>query len=239
MPLDSVNNLAMKGLVAKLKAGGLAPKSIGNYTQVVKAVVASAVNEEAEELYPRKWNVRFIDMPIVDKKKQKTPCFTGEVVTGIVQKATGLYRMLFILCAAAGLRIGEALGIDIKDISPDCSTIKIRQKAWNGQIHDYLKTTNGKREIDLHSTVAASLKEYIGGRESGLLFRSRSATQLRQSNILRRGLHPILKDLKWKDAELGLTKAGSHAFRRFRDTYLRNLTSTPPGVLQFWLGHAG
>src|SRR5437879_2749073 len=168
----------------------LAPKSIGNYTQVVKAVVASAVNEQGEELYPRKWNANFIDMPIVDKKKQKTPIFAGEVVTGIVRIATGSCRMLFILCAAAGLRIGEALGIDIKDISPDCLTIKIRQKAWNGQIHDYLKTTNGKREIDLHSTVAALLKEYIGARKSGLLFRSRTGKQLRQSNVLRRGLQP-------------------------------------------------
>src|SRR5437667_10440730 len=44
MPLDSTNNLAMKELVAKMK-GKLSPKSIGNYAQVVKAVVASAVNE--------------------------------------------------------------------------------------------------------------------------------------------------------------------------------------------------
>jgi hypothetical protein len=73
-------------------------------------VVASAVNEEGEQIHPRKWNHEFIDMPVIDKKKQKTPSFAGEVVTGIVRLATGLYRMLFILCAAAGLRIGEALG---------------------------------------------------------------------------------------------------------------------------------
>ena len=47
MPLDSTNNLAMKELVAKMK-GKLSPKSIGNYAQVVKAVVASAVNEQGE-----------------------------------------------------------------------------------------------------------------------------------------------------------------------------------------------
>lgn len=33
--------------------------------------------------------------------------------------------------------------------------------------------------------------------------------------------------------------AGSHAFRRFRDTYLRNYTATPDGLIKFWLGHAG
>jgi hypothetical protein len=53
MPLDAVNNLAMKQLVAKMVASGeLGPKSIGNYTQIVKAVVASAVNEEGEQIHP-------------------------------------------------------------------------------------------------------------------------------------------------------------------------------------------
>jgi integrase len=240
MPLDSVNNLAMKHLVATMVATGeLGPKSIENYTQVVKMVVASAVNEQGEELHPRKWNAEFIDMPVVDKKKQKTPSFTGEVVTGIVRHATGLHRMLFIICAAAGLRIGEALGIKIENISPDCSIVLIKQKAWRGQIHERLKTPAGDRVIDLHPDVAAMLKEYIGTRQAGLLFCSKSGKQLWQSNILRRHLHPILKKLEWKDAELGIDKAGSHAFRRFRNTYLRNYTSTPEGLYKFWMGHAG
>ena len=194
---------------------------------------------EGEQIHPRKWNHEFIDMPAIDKKKQKTPSFTGEVVTGIVRLAAGLYRMLFIICAAAGLRIGEALGIDIKDISPDCSTIVIKQKAWRGQIHDRLTPPNGDRVIDLHPTVAALLQDYIGTRQAGLLFCSRMGKQLWQSNILRRHLHPIMKKLEWNDAELGIDKAGSHAFRRFRNTYLRNHTSTPQGLYKFWMGHAG
>jgi integrase len=123
-------------------------------------VVASAVNEQGEQTQPRTWNHEFIDMPLVDKNRQKTPSFTGDAVTGIVRVSKGLYQMLFILCAAAGLRMGEALGIDIKDISPDCLTIKLQQKAWRGQIQKRLKTENGKREIDLHPTVAAMLKDY-------------------------------------------------------------------------------
>lgn len=33
-------------------------------------------------------------------------------------------------------------------------------------------------------------------------------------------------------------KAGSHAFRRFRNTYLRNHTDCPEGLRKFWMGHA-
>jgi hypothetical protein len=64
-----------------------------------------------------------------------------------------------------------------------------------------------------------------------LLFCTRTGKQLHQSNILLRVLHPILE-------ELGQPKCGAHAFRRFRNTYLRNYTSTPPGVYRFWMGHA-
>ena len=181
-------------------------------------------------------------------KKQKTPSFTGDVVTGIIatreytyrdternvdvkRKLKDVHRMLFVLCAASGLRFGEALGIEIPSVSPDGSRIRICKKAWQGQMHDFLKTKNGEREIDLHPSVAKVLREFIGARKSGLLFRSRSGRPLHQSNILRRVLYPIL-------GQLGQPKCGLHAFRRFRNTYLRNYTSTPPGVYRFWMGHA-
>jgi integrase len=232
MPLDAVNNLAMKELVAKMVASGeLGPKSIGNYTQVVKMVVASAVNEQGEPIYPRKWNHEFIDMPVVTKNEQKRPAHTGEVVTKIIAAAREeKYRTLLTLCAAGGLRLGEALGIDVNNVSPDGTTIKICQKAWKGQLHSFLKTPNGKREIDLHSSVGAMLRKYIGERKSGLLFSSKSGKQLGQSNILRRTLHPIL-------GELNQPKCGAHAFRRFRLTWLRE-NSVPKDLEHFWMGHA-
>ena len=230
VPLEAVNNLALKNLVTVMCDRGLSAKSIGNYVQVVKMVVASAVNEQGEELYPRKWNAEFIDMPAVSKQQQRRPTLTGDVVTAILAVTKKQkYFIFFALCASAGLRFGEALGIDIKNVSSDCSTIAIRQKAWRRQIHNFLKTKNGKREIDLHPKVSAMLKMFIGNRKSGLLFASRNGTPLQQSNILRRTLHPIL-------VKIGQPNCGVHAFRRFRNTYLKNRTSCPEGVRQFWLG---
>jgi integrase len=110
-------------------------------------------------------------------------------------------------------------------------TIRIRQKAWRSHVHKFLKTKNGKREVDLHPTVAALLKTFIGERKSSL-FPSRTGKPLEQSNILRRRLHPIL-------VKLGQPKSGAHAFRRFRNTYLKNRTSCPEAVRQFWMGWEG
>jgi hypothetical protein len=44
--LADVSNKAVRELVEKMSAAGLSAKTIVNYVQVVKLVVASAVNEE-------------------------------------------------------------------------------------------------------------------------------------------------------------------------------------------------
>jgi hypothetical protein len=64
VPLSSVGNLALKGLVEKMVEASLSPKTVNTYSQVVKSVVASAVNEEGEQLFLRKWNHEFVDMPV-------------------------------------------------------------------------------------------------------------------------------------------------------------------------------
>ena len=102
---------------------GLGASAIRSYTNAVKMVVASAANEEGDALYPRKWNHDFIDLP--EDKNPKQPTLTGDVVTAIVgAQKKNLYRMLYPLCASAGLRFGEALGIDIKNMSLHWTTIK-------------------------------------------------------------------------------------------------------------------
>lgn len=120
--------------------------------QVVKAVVASAVNNDGEELYPRKWNAEFIDMAIVHQSKQNTPSFTGEVMSGLARWKHSQARIVFVLCGATGMRIGEALGLEIdKHISSDFQTISIKQKARHCAIENRL---NAVREVDLHSSIA-------------------------------------------------------------------------------------
>jgi hypothetical protein len=52
-------------------------------------------------------------------------------------------------------------------------------------------------------------------------------------------LHPALKKLGCANPHTADHKAGTHAFRRFRNTYLRNETSCPKGLRDYWLGHAG
>jgi integrase len=122
--------------------------------------------------------MKFIDAPLVGEQNQ--PSTTSEGMTKILSRAAGQYRVLYALLAGCGpLRAGEALGLEIdKHISSDFRTLSIRQKAKSGEIQPYLKTKAGEREVDLCSTLAKMLRDYVGIRRKELLFHTSTGTQL-------------------------------------------------------------
>jgi hypothetical protein len=69
-------------------------------------------------------------------------------------------------------------------------------------------------EVDQPFQLTRMLETFNGNCTTGFLFRARNAQALRQSNLLRRSLHPILEAVN-KD------KTGFHSFRHFRMTHLR------------------
>jgi integrase len=236
LPVSEVNHRTVKPLVRTMVEKELSPKTIQSYVGVIKSVVAAVVNEDGEEIYPRKWSSKLLDTPVVEESEQNKPAFTSDVMTGLAKYGHLMMRVLFILCGAAGLRIGEALGIDIaKHISSDFRTLQIKQKVRKGKIEDRLKTKASYRKVDLDPCVAALLKAFVGNRKTGLLFQSRNGTPLSLTNILRRHLHPALLKLGFVNEFTDDHKAGTHAFRRFRNTYLRNRTECPEGIRDYWL----
>ncbi len=141
-------------------------------------------------------------------------------------------RTVFIFCGAAGLRIGEALGLEIdKHISSDFRTITIAQKIRHCKVEERLKTTSAFRKVDLHPAIAAILRKFVGDRKIGFLFRTRNGKPLSSSCILRRHLHSALKQMKYVNPFTRTHKAGSHAFRRFRNTYYGTISSALKGSI--------
>jgi|HubBroStandDraft_6_1064221.scaffolds.fasta_scaffold1031372_2 hypothetical protein len=89
-----------------------------------------------------------------------------------------------------------------------------------------------------------SAKRHFGSRRKtfrgkGFLFCTRLGKPISPTNIIRRHLHPALKQLNYVNQFNGTHKAGNHAFRRFRITYLRNKTECPEGLRNYWMAHAG
>jgi integrase len=220
MVLAEVGNATLKTVVEKMAA--LSPKSIINHTRTVKMVVASALNPEGEQLYPRKWNADFIGLPIVDPTKQRRPTVTKAEVEQIIIKINPRFRVLVALLAGTGLRIGEALGLKVEDLTDDCQVLRVRRSIWQCQEQEP-KTSNAVRVIDVPEQLAKVLREYIVGR-SGLLFATRDGKPLSHRNVHR------------SFADAGAT-CGFHAFRRFRAETLRR-ERVPEDLVRFWLGHA-
>ena len=225
--MGTVSNATVKPLVVKMQEAGLSAQSMHAYIGLVKLIVASKVDENGEQMFQRKWNHDFLDMPII--AGQHRPTFTAEAMTKIVKAASGRDRVLLAVLAGSGLRIGEALGLEICHLSPDCRTVTVEQSVWNGRIQTP-KTPNAYRQIDLAPELGDLLRAFIGDRRDGLVFANLRGKPLSQTNLLHRLLYPILE-------KLGVEKCGFHAMRRFRVTWLRK-SRVPEDIIRFWMGHA-
>lgn len=220
--LAEVSNGVVRDLIEKLSAAGLSAKTIVEYSRVVRMVVASAVDSEGEQIYPRKWNPDFIGLPIVRKDKQHRPIVTADELDTIIADVKQKYAILFALLAGTGLRIGEALALRATDFGPDCRVLHVRRSIWRG-VEQEPKTVNAVRVVDLPEILAKEIRDYLSSGIRGYLFATRDGKPLQQRNVLR-----ILH---------GRKKVGFHAFRRFRLTWLRR-NSVPRDLERYWMGHA-
>lgn len=241
MPLSEIYNPQLKLVVQALVKKGMAATTINGHITFAKQVMSSAVDvRTGEELYPRTWNAEQIDLPEILEDEKYTPCFTGETITGVIAYHSDdpQMRTLFTLLAAGGLRISECLGLEIdKHISPDFRTITIEQQADGRKISYRVKRPASKRQVDLHPDIATVIKAFVGDRTSGFLFQTSKGNPPSHVTVGRK-LHLALAALNYVNECTGTHFAGEHAFRRFRDTYLRNKARCPDGVIKFWLGHS-
>ena len=217
-----MGNGALRQFVETLSAAGLAPKTIVNVVGVVKQVVASAVNEEGDQIYPRTWNHEFIQLPLVVKEKQNRPTITQAEISAVLGRVKKRYAVLFALIAGTGLRIGEALAVSTTDFEPGCRVLHVRRNVWHRSEQEP-KTANAKRLVDIPEPLARVLCQHIEGTD-GHLFTTTAGRLLDQRNVLD-GLHGAGK------------RGGFHAFRRFRFAVLRNV-GVPDHLIKLWMGHS-
>lgn len=220
--LSEVSNGVLRQLIGRMTAAGLAPKTIVNYSQIVKMVVASAVSDEGDQICRREWNHEFVGLPIVQKEKQRRPTVTRAELEAILSRVKDRYRTFFALLAGTGLRVGEALGVKTSDLADDCRILHVRRSIWRGKEQEP-KTLNAIRLIDVPEALAKILRKSSAGR-NGYLFSTAQGRPLQARNVLR-VLHNAGK------------RVGFHAFRRYRAAVLRK-GQVPEDLITLWLGHA-
>jgi integrase len=100
-----------------------------NYYLIAAAVFATAKDRKGKQLFSRQWDLNYIGLPAIDKKAQNTPTFEAAEIESILSPAKEPFRVLYCLLAGSGLRIAEAMGLEIgKHFSNDCSIVYVRQQ---------------------------------------------------------------------------------------------------------------
>ena len=234
MLLSQVNNLTVKPLIDKMVEGGLSPRTCQKYILYVQQVVASKKTPDGQSsLYPREWDAEIMDLPIVEYGKQRRPALKVDGINALISSAeSDEERYLYVLLAATGMRISEALALETNHFVNGGLTIRIEQQVVKDSpvITDKLKTPASYRQIDLHPDVAAWLQKFLCGK-SGLILKTENNTPFLYGNVQDDWLDPKLEKLGLYEEGLGW-----HGFRRFRNTWLRK-QRVQEDLRKFWLGH--
>jgi len=225
LSLEVIDNGVVKKVGAKL-AETLSPKTVSSYVDVIKQVMSSAVDDNGNQLFPRKWNSEFLDLPTIENQKQ--PTISAQKLQNAISKAGASDKALYALLAGTGLRIAEALALmSGKDEGIGNAWVREQSKIIvrcqrKGGTYDEItvmptKTKAGIREVDL----SPELNDYL-----------KSIFQDAYTHMFPESVGTYRSRL----AQNGITE-GFHAFRRFRLTHLDS-ANVPQGLQRFWTGHA-
>jgi integrase len=202
------------------KKESLARNTLRNLVTTLGSVIGKNFGKAIK--YPSQVEVR--------PDENEAPCFTPQQMASIVSHANDAQMKAFFATAAGtGMRSGELCGLRIEDVDLDYGIISVRRSSWEGT-EQTPKTKNAIRKIGIDAEVVRILREHIGRRRIGYVFQARNGSPLRESNVLRRELHPILEELK-------IPKCGLHAFRHGRVSFLVE-NNVPLPVIRLWIGHS-
>jgi integrase len=156
LSLGSVNNITVKPLVDRVKKSRSA-RSVNTYIEYIQQIVASFKDgETGEPIHRRKWDSSVMDLPLVNSKQQRRPSLKAKAVDQLVRESEGEEQALYVLAAATGMRISEALALERKHFINNGRTIEVQQQVDREtlRIVSYLKTEVASRQIDLCPNVA-------------------------------------------------------------------------------------
>lgn len=170
-----------------------------------------------------------IRYPAPKSFKEEARCFAPEEMQSMISvEQDGMYRLLWAAASETGCRAGELYAIEITDIDFIRNQIHIKRSVYDGEVQTP-KTQNAYRVIDVQAWLIDLIKQHIGDRKAGLLFINNRNQALRNTTVLRRHLHPLLR-------KLSIKKAGMHGFRHGRVSYLVE-QEVPRDIIKAWMGH--
>lgn len=148
------------------------------------------------------------------------------------------YSEIMLLSMFTGMRVGECCALMVEDINFADNTISVTKTVARGKngknVFHATKTSAGTRTLFINDDISAFLKDVVGDKENGLLFRSRNQN-LVTANQVNYSYTAALKKFGIVDN----TVYGRVDLHSLRHTYATRCIESgmPAKVLQKILGH--
>lgn len=222
-PMASVLPSTIQGFVKTLGAKGLAAGTIRNVHDVAWRIFDAAVHDRVINRSP------FVKIKLPPPERHEVIVPTIEEVVALADAVDDRWRAVIVTLAGSGLRIGELLGLQVRDVDFLKRTVRVeRQRTQDGRLTPP-KSASSVRTVPVGQVVINELAAHLARYPSS-------------TDLFRDEFGKPLQYRRWKhiwagasrDAQISFT---SHAMRHF---YASALISGGASVkqVQSVLGHA-
>ncbi len=165
-------------------------------------------------------------------ERYEAPHFTIDQLQHILAIAEEPWHTLFCILTMDGLRAGEVLGLQWRDIDLDRRLLHVRRSAWYGHVQT-AKSKASETVLPIPQLLVTVLKKYQTQwkpNPQGFLFVTRNGRPPSSNKVVEYHLWAILDALE-------IPRCGLHAFRHSHTALLLDSGATPK-VVQRQLRHA-
>ena len=189
--LDKLNALQVQNVYSQKLNAGLSARSV----EIIHVTMHKALKQAVRwSLVPR--NVAETVTPPRPTKREITP-LTQQQLRSLLETARDdeLYA-LWVLACTTGMRNGEPLAIQWRDIDLEAGTLQVKRTVFDGKVSPP-KTASGRRSIRLSKLAIAALRQHrtmaTERQTSEWVFSSRAGTPISVHNLHNRSWKPLLE----------------------------------------------
>jgi len=202
--LDQFSVENQQSFITSVFEKGVSRKTVLNVLGTLSSILSTARDwgYNCEQIHMRK-----LRLP-PRAARHEAAHFTIDQLNGILAIAEEPWRTLYFILTMDGLRAGEVLGLQWRDIDMEGRLLHVRRSAWYGKIQT-VKTQSSETVLPIPDPLAAVLQEYRSQwkpNPQGFLFVTRNGRPPSSNKVVEYHLWTIL------DA-LGIPRCGLHAFR--------------------------
>jgi len=189
--LDKLNAMQLEKLYRQKLDAGLSPRRVRYIHVTIRKALKDAVRLQ---LLSR--NVADAAIPPRQVKSEIEPLTQDQLRTLLDASRGDRLHALYVLAITTGMRQGELIGLQWKDIDLDGDTLRVNRSVYEGVVSPP-KTNAGRRTIRLSKLAVAALKQHridtAKRRISEWVFPNANGTPIGHQNLHNRSWKPLLK----------------------------------------------